>query len=93
MSRQPSLLPGDPAAEFASAEVGELRDDSDVDVDGLLELDAKGNVVSGNFGEVCMRTGLFLLSNGCVEAWFSLYSILMNDTGVYFLALFSAVVR
>lgn len=52
--KQPSLLPGDPDAEFASAEV---EDDSDVDVDELLELDAKGNVINGNYGKVytCVR--------------------------------------
>lgn len=45
------MLPGDPDAEFASAE---MEDDSDVDVDELLELDAKGNVINGNYGKVCM---------------------------------------
>ncbi|CAM9820296.1 unnamed protein product [Pylaiella littoralis] len=45
---QPSLLPGDPDAEFASYEAG---DDSDVDVDEPLEMDCKGNVVNGNYGK------------------------------------------
>ena len=48
------MLPGDPAAEFAGSEGGGIRDDSDVDVDGLLELDSKGEVVRGDYGEVCM---------------------------------------
>ena len=39
-------------AEFAGSEAGDIRDDSDVDVDGLLELDSKGEVVRGNYGEV-----------------------------------------
>lgn len=47
---KPSLLPGDPDAEFASSE---MEDDSDVDVDELLQLDAKGNVINGNYGKVC----------------------------------------
>ena len=55
---KPSLLPGDPAAEFAGAEAGDMRDDSDVDVDGLLELDSKGEVVRGNYGVVRIRKGL-----------------------------------
>lgn len=49
---QPSLLPGDPDAEFASYEAG---DDSDVDVDEPLEMDCKGNVVNGNYGKVRVR--------------------------------------
>lgn len=52
---QPSLLPGDPAAEFAGSESADMRDDSDVDVDGLLELDSKGEVVRGNYGESIRR--------------------------------------
>lgn len=51
--RQPSLLPGDPDVEFdGEVDVGDPRDDSDVDVEGLLDLDSKGNVIVGNHGKV-----------------------------------------
>lgn len=64
--KQPSLLPGDPNSEFASADVGEERDDSDVDVDGLLELDSKGEVVTGFYGKVLML---------CCVVWYEVVSI------------------
>lgn len=47
---QPSLLPGDPDAAFGNGEDG--PQDSDVDVDGRLELDENGNVVCGNYSKV-----------------------------------------
>lgn len=56
--KQPSLLPGDPNSEFSSADVGEARDDSDLDVDGLLELDGKGEVITGYYGKVGVRLWL-----------------------------------
>ncbi|CAM9697534.1 unnamed protein product, partial [Ectocarpus sp. 4 AP-2014] len=53
---QPSLLPGDPYVEFdGEVDVGDLRDDSDVDVEGRLDLDSKGNVIVGNHGKSAQR--------------------------------------
>lgn len=54
------MLPGDPNSEFSSADVGEARDDSDVDVDGLMELDGKGEVITGFYGKV--SSCVFLLA-------------------------------
>ncbi|CAN0019014.1 unnamed protein product [Ectocarpus sp. 12 AP-2014] len=53
---QPSLLPGDPDVEFdGEVDVGDMRDDSDVDVEGLLDLDSKGNVIVCNHGKSAQR--------------------------------------
>lgn len=47
------MLPGDPDMEFdAEVDLGDPRDDSDVDVEGLLDLDSKGNVIVGTHGKV-----------------------------------------
>ena len=66
IGEQPSLLPGDPNSEFSSADVGEARDDSDVDVDGVLELDAKGEVITGFYGKVRVRLCCCVLCWGCL---------------------------
>ena len=60
------MLPGDPNSEFSSADVGEARDDSDVDVDGVLELDAKGEVITGFYGKVRVRLCCCVLCWGCL---------------------------
>lgn len=49
---QPALLPGDPAADFAKVSLGA---DSDVDVDGFLELDEEGRVTGANIEVIAVE--------------------------------------
>lgn len=51
---QPALLPGDPAADFAKVSPGA---DSDVDVDGSLELDEEGCVTGANIEVIAVELG------------------------------------